>query len=162
MNKNFGGKQQKLRDTKIKELGPYQHTLQIGDTQSMSFDKESRGPFYLPNAEKRKHDQHTGKHKILEKTKKQLLSDLKQKGVKISRHYTKEELHHLASANKVALTFVEPVVIPGWCGKPKGLLQVLWERGWINVAEIDRYSVDGKDEYKDENGQVKKEYERYL
>ena len=41
MNKNFGGKQHKLRDTKIKELGPYQHTLQVGDTQSMSFDEVS-------------------------------------------------------------------------------------------------------------------------
>ena len=102
------------------------------------------------------------KHKIVEKTKKQLLSDLKQKDVRISRHHTKEELHHLALANKVALTFVEPVIILGWFGKPKGLLQVLWERDWINVEEIDRYSIDGKGEYKDENGQVKKEYQRYV
>ena len=39
---------------------------------------------------------------------------------------------------------------------------MLWERDWINVEEIDKYGVDGKDEYKDENGQVKKEYQRYV
>ena len=72
----------------------------------MSFDEVRRGPVYVPNAVKRKYDQLTGKHKILEKTKNQLLSDLKQKGVRISRHRTKEELHHLALTNKVALTFV--------------------------------------------------------
>lgn len=31
MNKNFGGKQHKSRDTKIKDLGPYHHILQVGD-----------------------------------------------------------------------------------------------------------------------------------
>ena len=84
------------------------------------------------------------------------------KGVWISRHHTKEELHHLTLANKVALTFVEPVIVPGRFGKPKELLQVLWEQGWINVEEIDKYSVDDTDENKDENGHVKKEYQRYV
>ena len=28
---------------------------------------------------------------------------------------------------------------PGWAGKGKGLLQVLWERGWIDESKIARY-----------------------
>ena len=59
-----------MRDTKVEEIGPYQHIIQVGDIQSMSFDEVSRGAFYVPDAEKRKYDQLTGKHKILEKPKK--------------------------------------------------------------------------------------------
>jgi hypothetical protein len=28
---------------------------------------------------------------------------------------------------------------PGWAGKGKGLLQVLWERGWIDESKISEY-----------------------
>ncbi|KAI2496106.1 hypothetical protein MHU86_18383 [Fragilaria crotonensis] len=30
----------------------------------------------------------------------------------------------------------------GWEGQPKGLLQVLWERGWINEAQHDKCTMD--------------------
>jgi hypothetical protein len=30
-------------------------------------------------------------------------------------------------------------LIPGWAGKGKGLLQVLWERGWIDESKISQY-----------------------
>ncbi len=30
----------------------------------------------------------------------------------------------------------------GWEGRPKGLLQVLWERGWIDEAQRDTYTMD--------------------
>jgi hypothetical protein len=39
----------------------------------------------------------------------------------------------------------------GWIGQPKGLLQVLWERGWIDEQQIDKYTVDIA---KDNDGQV--------
>jgi hypothetical protein len=39
----------------------------------------------------------------------------------------------------------------GWIRQPKGLLQVLWERGWIDKQQIDKYTVDVA---KDNNGQV--------
>jgi hypothetical protein len=34
------------------------------------------------------------------------------------------------------------IINPGWQGKPKGLLLVLWERGLIKSAELDKYTVD--------------------
>ena len=39
----------------------------------------------------------------------------------------------------------------GWIGQPKGLLQVLWEHGWIDKQQIDKYTVDVA---KDSDGQV--------
>ncbi len=30
-------------------------------------------------------------------------------------------------------------LIPGWAGKRKGLLQVLWEQGWIDELKISQY-----------------------
>jgi hypothetical protein len=30
----------------------------------------------------------------------------------------------------------------GWEGQPKGLLQVLWERGWIDKGQLEKYTMD--------------------
>ena len=37
----------------------------------------------------------------------------------------------------------------GWIGKPKGMFQVLWERGWIDTSKLDYYTIRGK---RDEKG----------
>jgi hypothetical protein len=48
---NWGGKQIKVRDTKIKDatgyLGPYSPKLQIGDVQKMVFTDDDDGPFHM-------------------------------------------------------------------------------------------------------------------
>ena len=31
----------------------------------------------------------------------------------------------------------------GWCGQLKGLLQVLWERGWIDMTNLSSYTETG-------------------
>jgi hypothetical protein len=33
---------------------------------------------------------------------------------------------------------------PGWEGKAKGMLQVLWERGFLDVGNLKQYTVDGQ------------------
>jgi hypothetical protein len=38
-------------------------------------------------------------------------------------------------------------VLEGWEGKPKGLLQVLWERGWVdnnNGRALNFYTISGR------------------
>ena len=40
------------------------------------------------------------------------------------------------------------------------MLHVLWERGQINEAEIEKYSADGKSSQKDKFGKVTKEKEK--
>jgi hypothetical protein len=52
MSVNWGGKQHKIRSTKIIQeqgfLGLHSPKLQVGDTQSMIFENEDEGPFYMP------------------------------------------------------------------------------------------------------------------
>jgi hypothetical protein len=49
------------------------------------------------------------------------------------------------------LEIKKPKVHEGWDGKPKGLLQVLWERGWIDNSDnkaYQNYTITGrKDEF---------------
>jgi hypothetical protein len=33
---------------------------------------------------------------------------------------------------------------PGWVDKPTGLLQVLWESGWIDTLNLTKYLKEGK------------------
>lgn len=35
-------------------------------------------------------------------------------------------------------------IIAGWQGKPKGLLQVLWERGLLDETSLEKYTLDGR------------------
>jgi len=37
-----------------------------------------------------------------------------------------------------------PKVKEGWDGKSKGILQVLWERGFIDTLNLKQYTMDGK------------------
>ena len=79
----WGWKQEKIRSTKIKEVGPYRAKLMVG-------------------------------------------------------HCGENELEDLAKRNDILLTYKTTVVEEGWLGKPKKLLQVLWERRWINEKKIDK------------------------
>jgi len=47
----------------------------------------------------------------------------------------------------------------GWVNKPKGLLQILWECGWIYPQEpLSRYTKDKCDMWLDENGELLPEF----
>jgi hypothetical protein len=48
------------------------------------------------------------------------------------RNYRLPELQELLTARDIAITFTHPRILEGWCGKPKGPLQVLFERGKID------------------------------
>ncbi len=49
---------------------------------------------------------------------------------------------------------IEQKIVEGWEGKQKGLMQVLWERGVINVNNLSAYTIDRR---KDEYGVIQKE-----
>jgi hypothetical protein len=42
----------------------------------------------------------------------------------------------------------------GWSGKPKGLLQILWERGWVDDTRVRLYLLEARDE----SGEIIEEY----
>ena len=49
MSVKYSGKQEKVRNTNIKEIGPCCGILEVGDDQSMDFNEADDGPFYLAN-----------------------------------------------------------------------------------------------------------------
>jgi hypothetical protein len=53
-----------------------------------------------------------------------------------------ETLH--GSWNPVQMTM--PEITEGWEGKPKGMLQILFERGFINPERMTEYTVDGRND----------------
>ena len=58
------------------------------------------------------------------------------------RNYRLTELQELAKNNNIETKMVRSREKKGWEGRPKGLLQVLWERGWIDEAQLDKYTID--------------------
>ncbi len=67
--------------------------------------------------------------------KKQLKQDLCEKLQRCgcnTRGKTIKEIQELAISRDIPITVVEDDIIEGWVGKPKGIRQVLWERGLLN------------------------------
>ena len=134
-------------NTVIRHIGTYKRKLEVEETQVMSFFEDDKGSFYLSPQERicRKYDQPTGKIKRITKSKKQLIQGLKEtKGFSVSCHYSKDEIHEISLDKNVSLTYNQEDVKEGWVGRLKGLLQVLWERGYINTCELDMYTGDEK------------------
>jgi len=79
-------------------------------------------------------------------TKKDIVIELGKKGVIVARgaKNSMDELKLQANRYNVPVSIEVPEVIEGWEGKPKGLKQVLWERGLLDVSKIVDYSVSGK------------------
>jgi hypothetical protein len=122
--------------------------LNVGDTQSMIFGPNDTGPWYLSpeQREAQRHDQATGRSRRVERSKKLLKEALSEAGVEISdrRGYTRKELQAFAIRQGVDIFMDKERVICGWQGKPKGLLQVLWERGLISEELLGNYTLDGR------------------
>ena len=102
MSVNWGGKQRKLRSTQMLQeegfLGPHSPKLTVGDFQSMVFENEDDGPFYMPpNLQQiRKHDEVRGK-KIKNRLKKDLCEELDWIGIS-TRGKTLKVVQEIATA----------------------------------------------------------------
>ena len=151
MNVSFGGKN-KTRDTTVQEVGTYHPTLQVGSVQKMHFVNQDEGPFWLTEQQRQqqKYNQPLGTQTEKEKTKAELLVDVRMSGFDTSkRRYLKKELQEICTARNIPLTLVAGDFIPGWMGQEKGMLQVLFERGYIDITKVKsarsgRYSKLGK------------------
>ena len=152
MSKSYGGAQPRMRDTVIMAnkgyLGPHLPFLGIADTQSLVFKADDVGPWYLSADQQRtqRHNRPTGKTKVVERSKKELLEALKEKGVTLQQQhgYTKKELQDFARNNCIEVSDVKEQIAPGWEGKPKGHMQVLGERGLIDRALLEKYTHEGR------------------
>ena len=152
MAKSFGAKQRILRPSKINThvgfLGENPRILNPGDTQRMVFSDCDSGPFWMSEEiqKSRKHDFDTGERKTKNLTKKELLIVLKEKtGLELPPGTNNKIVKAKCADSNISLkSDPKPVIREGWCGKAKGMFQILWERGLINEAEKNKYTVDAK------------------
>jgi len=59
----------------------------------------------------------------------------------------KHHQHQEATYREKGISLIEtdiPKIQPGWEGKQKGMLQILWKWGWINVEHLRNNMVNGK------------------
>ena len=145
MNKEFGGKQARMRPTLLTDecLGPTPRFNPL-ETQYMVFREGDDGPFWL-SAQEREQSRvarPTDIRKKRDKTNKELEEDLRQvPGFLLTRKLRKKELQVLATRHNIDLKIEIEVTKRGWMNEPKGLLQVLWERGWIDETKLRYYKV---------------------
>ena len=163
MNKGFGGTQSIMRDSKIVDetyLGPHSPLLQVGDVQSMVFCEGDAGPFWMSEEKQNetKNDFVSSDIEIKAYTKKELVGKLGEVPT-IDRCSLQglgvKELQTMAQNHNIPIRFEQRKMKEGWMGKAKGMIQILYERGFIDTATQTKeqafsfYQVQGK---KDANG----------
>ena len=170
MNVTYGGCATMMHTTKIMKVRAFERVLNIGDTQSMNFSIHDPGPFWLSSMDKlkTKYDRKVGGRKLKKLNKIEMLTELRKHGVDtISRRFKKKELVELCRAKSIPTQIIEEEIKYGWANKPKGMLQVLFERGWIDTTKVQsprssRYSINGKKgDFIPNTTQLKKECEQY-
>ena len=139
MNVGFGSKQATMRESLIKcergYLGPHQWKIHVGDTQFMYFCACDEGPYWMTAAERERtrKDRYGDKVEKKNYTKDVLIAKLKEKG--ITAKGRADKIREMATAQNIPLQYDKREVVEGWEGKPKGMEQILWERGWIDVSQ---------------------------
>ena len=135
---------------------PNAKCLNVGDIQQMSFQPTDPGPFYLlpEEREARRNDVRSNDTQKKKYTKRQLCDKIMEKTNGLTKPKGNlKEIQQVAVQLNIPLDYTRSKVIEGWQSKPKGMLQILWERGFINPNnfEINNYTVNGK---KDEKGDI--------
>lgn len=113
MNSGYGGTQRFMHPTKIEAekgyLGPYDRVLNVGDMQQMVFQEGDDGPFWM-SSEERETKKHSvlGEPKTKDKTKDELLRELREKGVQQTglRQKKVADLREMASNKGIEITKV--------------------------------------------------------
>ena len=114
-------------------------------TQSMQCSAFNDGLCYLLEEKQREQrfDQILQSTKEIELTKAELIEKLKAAGKLNPKGYKKclqTMCKNLGISTKVCVN----QVLQGWVNKPKGSLQILYERGWIHPHKIHLYTKRGK------------------
>ena len=156
MTKGYGGKQAKMKKSLMVQeegyLGEFYrevNLLKVNEYQSMVFSSEDDGPIGLSkiDRESTKYDRDTGKTKTVKYKMAELVQLLKDKKNIVVQGNLKK-IQELATYNNIPLQHEVPIIKEGWVNKPKGMLQVLYERGFLDPKKINSYTIEGKqDEY---------------
>ena len=159
MNKYFGGEQNVMRESKIEDetyLGPFDHPhkLKVGDIQQMQYQPNDSGPFHLNKQKKEelKFDCQTSEIEIKKYTRAQLIDALKTRWNLSNVHGNFSEIQTIAKGHNLPIEYQRLKVVEGWNQNFKGMLQVLWERGFIDPSKsVRHYTKDGRKISKDSN-----------
>ncbi len=125
-------------------LGSHSPKLNVGDTQSLVFKPidSVHGTFHM---EKERHN-----HTIDRQDRAGALNGLRSFSLKLwrklessyqNKETTQKELQTFARRHNVDTFEDKQQIIGGWMGQPKGLLQVLWERGLLNEVLLHKYTL---------------------
>jgi hypothetical protein len=154
MSRSYGGVQPKIRSSQITDgcLGPFNPSLRTGDVQSMVYSETDAGPWWIVTQEGREaqrydiiHDPLPGAAiKLANRTKAQLARALNDEaGIAVDPLRPMDEIKEiLANTHGISLQYPKARITEGWSMKAKGLLQILWERGWINPGECMAFKQD--------------------
>ena len=130
-----------MRDTKIENqtyLGQYNHLqkLKIGKTQSMIFKESDSGLFYLSKEERqrRKFDIQTNEEKTVKYTRSFLIDRIKEKTGLQQIRGNLDKVQKIATKLNIPTEIHIKKILEGWQGKVKGMMQVLWECGILDMS----------------------------
>jgi len=120
-----------------------------GDIQGIVFWVEDNSPYWLKPEEKKatRHDwllTTSTSHKF---NKGELQAQLAAQGIMAQGNA--KQVQAVARQQGLPLSYKKQDVKYGWEGKPKGIEQVLWERGWIDGNRQKDYTMDGKEDSKE-------------
>jgi len=103
------------------------------------------GPFWMSREEQEntRHDK-TIQDKTKTRTlrKEELKKLLQEKGLPTTG--TAKDMIKRAEENGISSKVTSAKVVEGWQGKAKGLLQVLWKRGFIDTTNLEKYTMNGR------------------
>jgi len=148
MSKGYRGRQSRLRPSIIKAvdgyLGSFHQTLNLGDTQIKVFGSKDDGPFWMMPTEREMRQKAviTNKTVKIKYTKEELILKLKEKGVSGTENM--KHIQRLCQNMEIPLVELVEKTQLGWEGQPKGMLQFLWEHGWIDINNLGNYTASGK------------------
>ena len=113
-----------------------------------------------------KYDIEKNTNSVRQKTKIELLQDLQKKRIDTtSKRFLKTELIAMCNSHSIPTEITVVDIRPGWSNRPKGILQILYERGFIDKnlvvkptrmrytregrkSDLDKETQDLKDECK--------------
>ena len=157
MNVGWGGKQRLMHGSKILEkegfLGKHSSILNVGDVQNFTYIASDVGPFYWSRekCEKKRHPVPTGNKKKHVYNKTELFNKITRISPNMRgsvKHLKAKKMQEIATSLSIPLEIEIDEMTPGWQGQPKGLLQVLWERGFLTLENYKSFSQRGsKDQY---------------
>ena len=111
----------------------------------MVFLETDDGSFWMSSEERentRLDKQIQDKVKVRTLRKEELKKLLEEKGLPVRG--TVKDLIKRAEENGISSKVTTAKIIEGWQGKAKGLMQILWERGFIDERNLDKYTMNGR------------------